>query len=480
MRINFKKSTLRNLFLIVGVSFALSGCSFENNSNEEELKQLVEYYKDELDKIKNDSNNNQEDYDYDDNIENDDNEQIESTDKPVENITINNVDDFEQYFEDEVDFEDLRNATRENTNLSNNDKKRILKIIDKLEEKASFIDLRCLYENIKLLTIERGKNSNSDSNAIANFSYSEHKINLFKDESHYLTHELIHMIIRLFLNIDDKNIVIDRPFSTENTDFLSEGFTEWFTKYLFDYNEYAYYTQVNDIEIIKYILDLSDEELIQKITDGDSSYITKSLEDYLSKDEINDWISISEKELDSVKYKSKENITSSEMVRKYSILLKACINAKEIIGSSEKYQIMELLFNSFSYYLDIYKDEVEILKSDIETTLNDILDYTNNDIEIIGINDLKKEYCDIDQLYLIKTAEGFFIAEEYLDSYGNKKYYANIAYEADENDIIVSINDLIECNEEKSNSYTINDLIEIYYAEEYDIDTSKGSYQKKK
>lgn len=472
MRVNFKKSTLRSLFLIAGVSFALSGCSLKKDNNEEELEQLVEYYKDELDKIKNDINNNQEDYD--------DNEQIESTDKPVENITISNVSDLEQYFEDEVSFQDLRRVIRENMNLSNKDKKRILKIIDKLEEKTPFIDLRCLYENIKLLSMERGKNPDSDSNAVASFSYSEHKINLFEDNDHYLTHEFIHMIIMLFLNIDDKNIIIDRPFSTEDIDFILEGFTEWFTKYLFDYNKYSYYTQVNDIEIIKYILDLSDEELIEKITDNDASYITKSSKDYLSKDEINDWISISKKELESIKYKSKENITSSEMVRKYTILLKACINAKEIIGSSEKYQIMELLSNSFSYYSDIYEDEVEILKNSIESTLNDILDYTNNDIEIIGVNGVKKEYCDIDQLYLIKVDDEFFIAEEYFDSNGKEKYYANVAYEADIDDIIVPISSLIEYDGEQYSSYTINDLMQIYsdYAEEYDIDTGKGSYQK--
>jgi len=479
MKINFKKSTLRNLLLIAGVSFALSGCSLENNSKEEELQQSVEYYKNELDRITNDNNYENDDYEQDD-----DYEQNENNDDSIENIIINDIYDIDQYFKDEISFDLIRQVTNDNPNLLNKDKKRILEVIDKLEEKIPYINLRCLYENVKLLSIERGTNQNSDSTAVANFDPVEHKINLFEDKNHYFYHEVLHMVTLLFLNVDNEKSLY-RPFSTENTDFLLDGFTEWFKKYLFDYNEYSYYTQVNDIEIIKYILDLSDEDFIQEVTDKNLSFITESLEKYLTKNEINDWISISEKELYSAKYKSKECITSSEMARKYKILLKACINAKGIIGSSEKYQIMELLFNSCDYYSSIintYQEEVELLKYDIKNTLDNYLDYNNNDIEIIDSDGLGIDYCDIDHVYLIKVDDGFFIAEEYIDSNGKEKYYPNILYKSADDDIIAPVSSLIEYSEEKCNSYTMDDLIQFYsyyLSDEYNIDTGKGSYQKK-
>ena len=173
------------------------------------------------------------------------------------------------------------------------------------------------------------------------------------------------------------------------------------------------------------------------------------------------------------------------MARKYKILLKACINAKGIIGSSEKYQIMELLFNSCDYYSSIintYQEEVELLKYDIKNTLDNYLDYNNNDIEIIDSDGLGIDYCDIDHLYLIKVDDGFFIAEEYIDSNGKEKYYPNILYKSADDDIIAPVSSLIEYSEEKCNSYTMDDLIQFYsyyLSDEYNIDTGKGSYQKK-
>lgn len=473
MKLYYNKSLIRKLFLITGVSLVLSGCSKKisdtNDYNRQESTQSEDFdeEKNSMNQILGIDEQNKE-------------EETEEKQEETEMIEIQNVEELSNYFEDEIDFDDVKQAILENENISDKYKNKTIKIVDLLEEKTPYIDLRCLYENCKLLNIEKCENHNPNSNAAAEFYAPEHKIILYETKNHYYRHEVIHMIINLLLDMTHDHIYLNRDFAKEDFSFLSEGFTEWLNRYLSS-DKKIYYTQVNDIDMIKHILNYSDEELIQNLTDKNTTYIVDSVKEYLTEEELDDWIFISNKELESVQDKSKENITSSEMIRKYKILLKAFLNSRESIDCSEKYQIMKLLSNSYSYYDEMYNDEVKILEEELENELMKYVDYTNHEIEIFDVDDTVKRYCDIDRMYLIliKNETKYMIGEQYVDIDGVEKYYSKSPYIAKESDILIPVKNLIDYDFEEKDSYTSDDLLQLYlnHREEFLSDQEMG-YQK--
>ena len=103
-------------------------------------------------------------------------------------IYLNNVKELDSYLDQEITFQDVRDALRNNPNLEDNDKDLINELIDKLEEKTPYLNLKCLYENIKLLQIKRLEKTDFTTNVIGSFDrYSDeiilynYKISLFNN-----------------------------------------------------------------------------------------------------------------------------------------------------------------------------------------------------------------------------------------------------------------------------------------------------------
>lgn len=473
MKLNLNKNTIKKFFLILGVTFILSRCSLNTDSREENYTQENQDYSYDQDNHIDDEALDEE---QDDDIEDEEEEKLidedeeekqieepkqEEMDKEI--IKINDVDELDEYFSEEIDFQDVREAALNNSNLSSEDQDYILELVDDLEEKTPNIHLRCLYENVKRLTIEQTENPYTNSNIAAEFIPEKYQINIYPDaQETSVYHELIHAIYELYLEQDD--VVLKRSLATEDTRFISEGFTEWFRSFLFNNDEeIAYYPEFHDINTLIFILHTSKERFIERLTNHNATYLIENLKEYLNEKEISSWISINDKEIDSLISKENELITKDEMMTKYTTLLKFCINSKQTIDARQKYQIMELLFNSYCYYSEVYGEQIEKLTDQIEKELMKYLDYTNNSIEIRNSSNRHIiNYCDVNQVYLIKNKNGFFIAEQYRDIEEEIKYFAKIPYVANEDDQIVPIQYLIDYEGEKYDIYTDKDFIEIY------------------
>ncbi len=490
MEININKKLLKKMLLVAGVSLVLSGCGRDTTPD----------YIPFSDTQTNDDANSDSDYDdsydedYDDSYDedsekeksedesvSDNSEQVDSGNHEMKEISISSSAELNGYFSDTVDFSDVRDAIYDNSNLRQQERKYYLELIQRLEEKAPTVDLRCLYENFKLLVLEK-KEKPENSRKLASFLPKEHKINIFQDEKYNYTHEGLHMINNLYLPLEDKNVILNRRFSFDqynSVSWLEEGFTAWFNAYLFgDVPDYP--IQRSDMNIIKYILNLTDEEFIQMCTGGNYTSIIKCLGQYLKEEEITAWMDISK--MDISQQEKNDSIDFSKINKKYSFLLKACIASKGgMVGSDELYQIMTLLSNSYNKYSNVSKTEKMTMHNEFMGKLKDRLDYTNNDIQILDMKGEPIEFCDIDQMYFILMEnENVIFAEKYLDSEANERYYANASYTAKANDIVVSINELINYEAEYRDCYTVSELATIYseYSREYEVENYSGAYQK--
>lgn len=462
MKININKKLLKKMLLVAGVSFILSGCGRDNTPDSIPFAEM-QTGDDVVDPIYDDS--------YDD-IEQD-NPEEDSENHEMRGILVSSSAELNDYFTDTVDFSDVGDVIRANSNLSQQEKKYFLELVQRLEEKAPTVDLRCLYENFKLVDVKMEKQKNSAT--MATFSAENHKITVFQDERFNYTHEGIHMMNKLYLPQEDKGIILMRNFSLdqdESVSFLKEGFTAWFNDYLFG-DEKGYSIQRSDMNIIKYILDLTDDEFIQLYTGENYTSITKLLGQYLNGEEITTWMDISQQE-------ANDSIDFSQINKKYSLLLKACITSKGgKVDSDELYQIITLLSNSYNQYSGA-PEEIAAMHHEFMEELAERLDYTNNDIQIQDTNENPISYCDIDQMYFIQHENGdLTLAEKYLDSHANERYYSTFSYKAKDNDVIISINELLNYEAEHHDCYTIFDLATIYseYSSEYELG-SKGARQK--
>lgn len=487
MKINVNREMLKKMFLVAGVSLVLSGCGSDNTPDYIPFAEVQNNEDSTADPSYEEEYTNDDSYDEytSDNDEKDlledesgfdDSDREDLENHEMQEVLVSSSAELDDYFSDTVDFSDVRDAIYNNSNLNQQEKQYFLELVQRLEEKAPTVDLRSLYENFKLLSVEH-KETPTDPRISAKFNVNKHKITIFDDESCSYNHEGLHMLNNLYLPKEDQNVILNRSFSLDqykSVSFLDEALTAWFNNYLFG-DDASYSILCSDINIIKYILDLTDDELIQIITSKNYMSITEPLGQYLKEKEIITWVDTSQKEKDS-------SINFSQVKEKYSLLFKACVASRGgTIGSDELYQIITLLSNSYNQYSEVSKEKISVMHNEFMKESMERLDYINNDIQILDMEEKPIRYCDIDQMYFILMENGnVILAEKYLDSQANERYFTNASYTATENDIVISINELINYEAEYHDCYTFSELSTIYseYSNEYEIEGQPKSYQK--
>ena len=446
MKININKKNINKWLYLTGLTLSmvsLSACGKKN------IKQQANIYEEKT-------------YDYDDEIVDIDelDEDTEYESEENKEIYLNKSSELSKYFDESVSFNDVRDAINNNYNLEEKDKENIIKVVDKLEDKTPSIDLRCLYENCKMLNIERKDNNEDNPNTLAYFNPETHIMTLYSDDMHYLSHEVLHMLNLLYINLDDENIniILDARRKDNKITFLLEGFIEWFNLYLFDYEDKnAYPVQYNDISIFKYILNMSNSRLISAFTNSDYTGIKNSFGEILDKEELNDLFSICENSVELFNSGKKDN--KDDIKKKYDLLLKACINSREYLDSDSLYQIMLILKSS---YINYYENNTDITNEYFNKLVN--LSYNkNNSIKLYDGEGNIINYCDIDNMYFIGTeGVGYRIAESFRDENGKKKYYLNTknkCYNVGDDDVVAPITALLNDNQDE---VEIGDLMDRY------------------
>lgn len=469
MKIDENKKLIAQIFGIVGISFVLittTQCGKVLGGNEVGVS--VENSNDEAGNKGIENENAVESY-FDDGVFNEvEVEEEKAKDKKnfkdvkTKEINVDNTVELQDYFDDDVDFSDVEEAISLNDSLAEKDRKILLNLVRMLEKKAPTIDLRCLYENCKLLKVIRESEYTNDKIA-AVFDKDQHEFHIIEEDMDYhkINHEILRMINNLSLELEDGNILLKRDFrNKDHSTFLLEGFTEWFNIYLFGYQKTPYAIQVADVSMIQYMLDLNDDEFIQSFVNENASSITNLLEEYLTQEEISKFMGIGQKEYE------KKTITKKEMSRKYSILLKGLLESRgNSISSDEMYQMWSMLVQSYGDYSNTYPEEISIMNEEFLSILRSSLDYTENDIVLLDNEKKEIKYCNINQMSMIELENGnIYIGEEYLDENKDRCYYLGDAiYQAKDEDIITPIPVLLNQEDERRKSYTTSDLAMMYF-----------------
>ena len=377
-------------------------------------------------------------------------------------------------------FDDVRNAISCNKNLSNNDKKRVLDNIDILQEKIPYIDLACLYENCNDLKITH--DAEEKDHVLATFNKYNSTINLEVDTKTIFNHEFLHMLDSVY--IEDGTSSLEKKHYWNTNTFLEEGFTEWLNSYLFGTNPTAYETQVADIEIIKYILNENDKDLIDLFVNKSYNDFADKLGNYLSKKEINELLDLCVKEKEDT-----DNI--NDITKKYSIMLKACINSRENnLNKNDLYVIQNLFYNSYetcSCLKSDYENITQLKKYIFNETIN-CLDDVNNELVLYNLADEVIDYCNFDSMYFIctKNATGFYsyaLGEKYIDSDNKVNYYIDdefLTYDEKLDNEIVPLNSLFDKGEIKNISdrgIHLEDVVQ-KYNKMYGVETNNKQYKK--
>lgn len=424
------------------LALGLAGGSFyQSIVNKEEVENLIDNQKNDdfhkIDTIRQSSKSKE--------TQENESKEIEKFEEPeeskeIETIQITDNDELTEYLGyNNVSFDEIQTVIRNNAKISEKYKNKILKVINKLEEKTPYIDLRCLYENIKLLDIEEISREEMTKrvgeNVAGYFSSSEHKIVILKNgNNHAFYHEVIHMIIHLELNLGDYKIV--KSFnSNEMGDSFDEGFTEWLTLFLFEFEDMAYQQQVNNMDVIKYLLNENDEEFITDFTNYDYNNIFDKMANFLDLDQVETLFLLCDKEKRSLIDNNEEKtlIEDYEIEDKYDILMQALITSRAgVVNKEEILKIYNLLYKSYKYYLNgVYNSKsdnniVDDLQKKYFETLLQYAENPSNDIVIYNLEE-KINYYDINSLYLgVRKAEdgwSYIIVEKYIDADSNQKYY---------------------------------------------------------
>lgn len=390
---------------------------------------------------------------------------------------IENSNELDEYIKDIPTFFEIREVIRNNKNLVNLDKNKLLFIVDRIEDKIPFLDTRALYENCASLKIIRDRKS--DGKTAGEFMPDLKQINLYTDSFQNFSHEVLHMTN--FLCFYDKkcNFII-KYFCLNNDDdykFLIEGFNDWLNHYLFNYEYYTYSVEASDIEIFKFICKFNNHELIKTFTeDNYLSILSRVKLPELEKEEL---VNICKKSNNNY-LDSTGKIRGSELVRKYQLLLKACLNSRKDQQSlSYLYEIEKILSDSYSKYKYQYPKEVSILNDIIH---NEIIEKSKNKNEIVISNDDKIiNYIDYNNLYLIYNNIGtgsfqYIIGEKYFfhekeqyhvdqdkfrEDFVNNKLLVYDNYDPE----FIPVKNLIEQYGNDKNNYTLKEICNIYEKE---------------
>lgn len=405
-------------------------------------------------------------------------------DQTEDKVKLLNSDDLDKYINNNVTFSNIREVIDNNKNLKQDEKDNLMTIIDKIKEKADYIDLKYLYQNCKSLKITR--NINKDENILGFFNKSTTTINISCDDFHVFSHEVLHMTNLICLKKGDT--FISNKDSWDEAEFkpINEGFTEWFNNYLFNDEIEAYKITSSDINIFKYILNYSDKDLIKMFINGNSKVFSDKLKKYMNESEFNELMKIYLKEDEN-----QENITIDDITKKYSILLNACIKSrKDSFDVNDLYVIQNLLHDSYKNYNYLKNDYDSLfqLKKYIFNESIKKIENVNNEIILSNyayIGDVIS-YCNFDNMYLIHSKDNntgyqvYMLGEKYIDIDNKINYYVDdefISYDDKNYNEIVPLNSLFNDKNISNNAITLDEAID-KYEKMYNIKSSGKKYKK--
>ena len=378
------------------------------------------------------------------------------------NILLDNDEKIDKYLGRKVSFSDVKNTVTNNTNLDKNDKKRILRIVNNLEKKVPYIDLRCFNLNCKNLRIVRQEIKEKGVSGLYNIH--DNKITLGNGSMSVFNHEILHLLNNMDLEIDGKRIIKNYNCNMDDLYYQVEAFTEWLNSYVFEYPVSSYQTEVSNLNIMKKILNISDADLI-------NIFINKNYNDfsYLIYDKNKKFTQVNE-----ILEKNKKDMTNLNdwQIKKITdIYLDTYIKINGSQVSDRLYQFIDCLCKNYVLNCNNTYDEQIKFRNNVVKRIAEKLEVQNP--IIYGYLGDKEEYVDIDNLYLVCSKKendnnSYFLAEKYKDEDNNEilttnlqKIYLNLrAYDCnhEKTDYRISINQVGE-----EEQFYISDYIPVKY-----------------
>ena len=186
-----------------------------------------------------------------------------------------------------------------------------------------------------------------------------------------------------------------------------------------------------------------------------------------------------------------DNYNISDITKKYSIMLKACINSRgNNLNKNDLYVIQNLFYNSYQKCPHLKSDYENIaqLKKYIFNETIKCLEDVNNEIVLYNYDDEVINYCDFNSMYLIydKNSTGLFsytLGEKYIDNNNKVNYYIDddfLTYDEKLDNEIVPLNSLFDKEEIKNISdkgIHLEDVVQ-KYNKMYGVETNNKQYKK--
>ena len=335
-------------------------------------------------------------------------------------ILLDNNIKIDEYLGQKVSFEEVRNTVRNNANLNEIDKNKIVSIIGKLEEKVPYIDLRCFNLNCKNLKIIR--QDIEEENVAGLYNSKDDLIILESENNVVFNHEILHLLNSLDQIVNNNEIIKNYSCNNKNLSYQTEAFTEWFNSYLFGYPPSSYQTEISNLNIMKKILNVSDVDLIKTFVNNDYKQFALVLENFNNGFKDVNYI--------LEKYKNDKVPLSQEKVEKITntyIDSYIKVNGKKI--TDDLYQFIDVLCKNYVLNCNSsYNNQIEF-KNNILKRVSETLKIKQP--IIYDCLDKKEQYLDINNLYLICSNDehdnkSYLLAEKYRDEEGNDVFITNL------------------------------------------------------
>ena len=336
------------------------------------------------------------------------------------NVLLDNDEKIDKYLGEKVNFSDVKTTIINNTNLDKNDKKRIIRIVNNLEKKVPYIDLRCFNLNCKNLRIVRQEIKEKGVSGLYNIH--ENKITLENGSTNVFNHEILHLLNNMDLEINRKRIIKNYNCNRKDLYYQVEAFTEWLNSYVFEYPVSSYKTEVENLNIMKKILNISDADLIK-------IFINKNYKSFAG------LLTVKNKEFTKVNEileKNKKDMTSLndwQIKKMTDICLDTYVKINGLQVSDKLYQFIDCLCKNYVLNCNSTYDEQIKFRNNIIKKISEKLGVKNPIIyDYFGD---QEEYIDIDNLYLVCSKDendnnSYFLAEKYKDEDDNEILTTNL------------------------------------------------------
>ena len=326
----------------------------------------------------------------------------------------------DKYLKEQVTFSDVRNTIRHNEKLTATDKNKIIDIVDELEEKVPYIDLRCFNYNCKNLKIIRDEIE--EENVSGLFNSHKDSITLESENTAVFNHEILHLLNNLDQEINGRRIIKNYSCNNNNLTYQTEAFTEWLNSYIFGYPSSSYQTEISNLNIMKKLLNISDTDLIKIFVNKNcksfASLLVDKNEGFTKVNEILEKNKNNKTDLNNEQIDKMTNIYLDTYLK---------INGSQI--NDRLYQFLDYLCKNYVLNCTSTYNEQIAFKNKVIKTLSDKLKIKNP--TIYDYFDQKEEYLNIDNLYLVCSKDeydnkSYFLAEKYNDEDGNEILTTNL------------------------------------------------------